>query len=233
MTVTLQRIIHKWTLSGQGDDGVDVNDGDVDHEDQHEFGSLANRPRGALDRRAAFLGNSQPYLLYFWEMLDKYQLLSTAFSELNQKMSAKNGGEGVPSAVNSWLNSDSDENKEWENEQWEFSDTGSSVASSARKKKSDTGSSVASSARKKKYSRGVFNPMIQSPVKMDERGVCHAICPPEVYRPNICVYLTYTSAAALTDSTGDIFNKFPFLSLKTASNLSNEGRNLIPAALLA
>ena len=126
-----------------------VNDGDVDHEDQHKFGSLANRPHGALDRRAAFLGNSQPYLLYFWEILDKYQLLSAAFSELNQKMSAKNGGEGVPSAVNSWLNSDSNKNEEWENEEWEFSDTGSSVASSARKKKSQNQSSAVRSSSKK------------------------------------------------------------------------------------
>ena len=145
MTVTLQRIIRRWTLSGQGDGGVDVNDGDIDHEDQHEFGSLANRPRGALDRRAAFLGNSQPYLLYFWEILDKYQLLSTAFSELNQKMSAKNGAEGVPSAVATWFNFDSDENEECE-----FSeDTGSSLASSATKKKSPNQSSAARSSSKK------------------------------------------------------------------------------------
>ncbi|MBZ5782347.1 hypothetical protein, partial [Klebsiella aerogenes] len=82
-----------------------------DHEDQHEFGSLANRLHGALDRRVAFLGNSQPYLLYFWEIIDKYQLLLTAFSELNQKMSAKNGGEGVPLAINSWLNFDCDKNE--------------------------------------------------------------------------------------------------------------------------
>jgi hypothetical protein len=150
MTVTLQRIIHKWTLSGQGDGGVDVNNGDVDHKDQHEFGSFANRPCGALDSRAAFLGNSQPYLLYFWEILDKYQLLSTAFSELNQKMSAKNGGEGVPMAINSsWLNFDCDKIEEWE-----FSDTCSSVASSARKKSSQNQSSTArllSSKKKAKY----------------------------------------------------------------------------------
>jgi hypothetical protein len=147
MIVTLQRIICRWTLSGQGDGGVDVNDGDVDHVDNNEFGSLANRPRGSLHRRAGFLGNSQPYLLYFWEMLDKYQLLSTAFSELNQKMSAKNDGEGVPSVINNSWNFDSNDDDEGE-----FSDTGSSLASSAKKQSSRKSDTSTRSAKKMKHS---------------------------------------------------------------------------------
>ena len=57
------------------DGGIDViydGDGLVDH----EFGQLTNRCRGALHTRAALLGTNQTYLLYFWEMLNKYQLLS-------------------------------------------------------------------------------------------------------------------------------------------------------------
>ncbi len=95
MTVSLQQIIQNWQCSGQGDGGIDIND----NEDE-EFGSLHNRPCGALNTRLAFLGNNPSYLLYLWEMLNKYQLLSTAFSELNNKMSAKNGGKGVPSVIN-------------------------------------------------------------------------------------------------------------------------------------
>ena len=101
MNVLLQRLIRNWERSGQGDGGIDViNDGDelVDH----EFGQLTNRSRGALHTRAAFLGTNQPYHLYFWEMLDKYQLLSTSFSELSSKMSSKNGGNGVPLAIKSY-----------------------------------------------------------------------------------------------------------------------------------
>jgi hypothetical protein len=48
-----------------------------------EFGQLKNCSCGALNTRAAFIGTYQPYLLYYWEMLDKYQLFSTSFSELN------------------------------------------------------------------------------------------------------------------------------------------------------
>jgi hypothetical protein len=78
MTVSLQQIIHNWQTSGQGDGGIDIDD-DV----EEEFGSLDNCPRGALNTRSAFLGNNLSYLLYLWEMLNQYQLLSTAFSELN------------------------------------------------------------------------------------------------------------------------------------------------------
>ena len=108
VAVSLQRIIQNCEPSGQGDSGIDIeNDGDKLCNGR-EFGVLTNRSHGALSTRAAFLENNQPYLLYFWEMLDKYQLLSTAFSELNQSMSAKNGGKGVPSVFNELGLSDSD-----------------------------------------------------------------------------------------------------------------------------
>ncbi len=76
MTVSLQRIIQNWQRSGQGDGGIDIDDNV-----EEEFGSLDNHLCGALNTRSAFLGNNPSYLLYLWEMLNKYQLLSTAFSE--------------------------------------------------------------------------------------------------------------------------------------------------------
>ena len=111
MNVLLQRLIRNWECSGQGDGGIDVIN-DCDKLVDHEFGQITNRSRGALHTRAAFLGTNQPYLLYFWEMLNKYQLLSTSFSELSSKISSKNGGKGVPSAINSYgedVDSDIDE----------------------------------------------------------------------------------------------------------------------------
>ena len=111
MNVLLQRLIRNWECSGQGDGGIDVIN-DCDKLVDHEFGQITNRSRGALHTRAAFLGTNQPYLLYFWEMLNKYQLLSTSFSELSSKISSKNGGKGVPSAINSYgkdIDSDIDE----------------------------------------------------------------------------------------------------------------------------
>jgi hypothetical protein len=80
-----------WERSGQGDGGIDVlNDGDelFDYKES-QFGQLKDCSRGALNTRAAFLGTNQPYLLYFWQMLDKYQLLSASFSELSSKISQR------------------------------------------------------------------------------------------------------------------------------------------------
>ena len=107
-----------------------VNDGDelFDYSIS-AFEQLTNRSRGALYTRAAFLGTNQPYLLYFWQMLDKYQLLSTSFSELSSKISSKNGGKGVPSAINSY-GEDVDSNVD----EIDFSDvTSSSIEASSRK----------------------------------------------------------------------------------------------------
>jgi hypothetical protein len=128
MTVSLQRIIQKWQLSGQGDGGIDIDD----NEDE-EFGLLDNRPRGALHTRLAFLGNNSSYLLYLWEILHKYQLLSTAFSELDKKMSAGNGGKGVPLVINNLVLFESDVDNEWD-----LSDTGSTLASSVKKQSSSS-----------------------------------------------------------------------------------------------
>jgi len=80
MNGNLVRIVRNWERSGQGDGGIDVeNDGDEDG----DFGQLSNHSHGALHTRSGFLGTNQPYLLYLWEMLNKYQLLCTAFTELD------------------------------------------------------------------------------------------------------------------------------------------------------
>ena len=148
MNVLLQRLIRNWECSGQGDGGIDVIN-DCDKLVDHEFGQITNRSRGALHTRAAFLGTNQPYLLYFWEMLNKYQLLSTSFSELSSKISSKNGGKGVPSAINSYgedIDSDIDE--------IDFSDVvSSSIEPSSRK--STRKDSSSHSSRKKPHTSSV------------------------------------------------------------------------------
>lgn len=133
MNVNLVRIVRNWERSGQGDGGIDVdNDGDKDG----DFGQLSNRSRGALCTRSGFLGTNQPYLLYLWEMLNKYQLLCTAFTELDKKMSSKNGGDGVPSVVNN--NSIDDEDNSFYCDSGDLSDTGSSSIVTSRKGKSSS-----------------------------------------------------------------------------------------------
>ena len=78
-------------------------------------------------------------------MLNKYQLLSTSFSELSSKISSKNGGKGVPSAINSYgedIDSDIDE--------IDFSDVvSSSIEASSRK---STRKDSSSSTKKSKHS---------------------------------------------------------------------------------
>ena len=96
MMVSLKRIVDKWERSGQGEGGIDVEI-DGDETTGFEFGSLKNRSRGALESRSSFINDSPPYLLYLWEILDKYQLLTDSFSALSKKMSSKNGGKGVKS----------------------------------------------------------------------------------------------------------------------------------------
>ena len=96
MMVSLKRIVDKWERSGQGEGGIDV-EMDGDETTGFEFGSLKNRSRGALESRSSFINDSPPYLLYLWEILDKYQLLTDSFSALSKKMSSKNGGKGVKS----------------------------------------------------------------------------------------------------------------------------------------
>jgi hypothetical protein len=138
MTASLQWIIQKWQLSGQGDGGIDIKD-DVDE----EFGSLDNHRRGALNTRSAFLCNNPSYLLYLWEMLHMYQLLSTAFSELDKKMSAKNGGKGVPLVINNLVLFESDVDNEWD-----LLDTGFTLASSQKKQSSSSRKSDSSTNKK-------------------------------------------------------------------------------------
>ena len=75
MLVSLKRIVDKWERSGQGEGGIDV-EMDGDETTGFEFGSLKNRSRGALESRSSFINDSPPYLLYLWEILDKYQLLT-------------------------------------------------------------------------------------------------------------------------------------------------------------
>jgi hypothetical protein len=109
MNVHLHCIFRNWKGSGQGGGGIDVdNDADKvsffgneveERVKKSEFRQLKNCCCGALNTRVAFLGTYQPYLLYYWEMLDKYQLFSTSFSELNRKILAKTGGKGVPLVI--------------------------------------------------------------------------------------------------------------------------------------
>ncbi len=95
-------MIGRWSLSGKGDKDLDVHTADKDM-----FGSL-HCSQGAFDRRANYLGTSQPYILYLWEYLDAHDLLKTFFQRLETKVAARNGGKGVPSIIRSDIATPSD-----------------------------------------------------------------------------------------------------------------------------
>ncbi len=100
MMVELSRVINNWEASGQGEGGVARVDGSVDEDEPiQQKGSLKDRPRAALDRRASFVDDSQTYILYLWSVLDKYDLLGTSLQQLDNDVAAGNGGRGVPSVI--------------------------------------------------------------------------------------------------------------------------------------
>jgi hypothetical protein len=97
LMVSLIRVIQNWGKSGQGDGGKDSEDEESD--DEIVFGSLQNRSSGALDQRYSFVEYSQMYLLYWWHMLDKHDLLGSSLQRLDDSVAASNGGEGVLSVI--------------------------------------------------------------------------------------------------------------------------------------
>ena len=99
MMVELGRIIRDWEKSGQGDGGLEDDANGDDDGDQDRNGALRNRSSGALGCRSNFIQFNQSYLLYLWHMLDKYDLLKTSLSLLDDSVCAGNGAFGVPSVI--------------------------------------------------------------------------------------------------------------------------------------
>jgi hypothetical protein len=103
MRCKLLTLIKNWEASGQGDGGMDreQDGGDDDQQEEEDeldsnaaanvdraFGSLAQRPARALDSRAAFLRGMPPYILYYWEVAESQQLLSSCLQRLSSHANA-------------------------------------------------------------------------------------------------------------------------------------------------
>jgi hypothetical protein len=105
-------IITDWERSGQGERGRHAGsdeEGDPDGNDyiiwdtnSARFGSLSTRTRSecALQSRAAFLCGKPSYLLYFWELADRHQLLQSALQRLDDDVGALDAS-STPSATSS------------------------------------------------------------------------------------------------------------------------------------
>ena len=63
------------------------------------MGGLQGRPARALDSRAAFLYGKPSYLMYFWEIADRHQLLQSSLQRLHESVGASDAST-APSVVN-------------------------------------------------------------------------------------------------------------------------------------
>jgi hypothetical protein len=113
MRSNLIRIINKWEQSGQVEGGRDPenydnnNNSTFDDDDSSTsshppdlrgqnvgtdtgriIGALTGRSARALQTRSAFLNGLPSYLLYFWEVVDKHQLLQTTLQRLDNSTGA-------------------------------------------------------------------------------------------------------------------------------------------------
>ena len=114
MQSDLLRIISRWEQSGQGEGGMDEVDDEnagislsctssvsEDNGGQYQHSSLARRPARALQTRAAFLNGRPSYLLYFWEVADRHQLLQSSLKCLSNGIAACDASCAVSTAPSS------------------------------------------------------------------------------------------------------------------------------------
>lgn len=72
-----------WEQSGQGDGGQICDDEEEEENENKESpcnlpvpGLLVHdRSHGVLNHQSAFVANNQSYILYYWELMDKHDLL--------------------------------------------------------------------------------------------------------------------------------------------------------------
>ncbi len=93
-----------WECSGQGGGGVDTsetkNDDGSNATAKIVFGSFANWMDCAHDLHKSFVSFNQTYLLYFWHMLEKHDLIKTLMQQLDYAVLAPNGATDVSSIIN-------------------------------------------------------------------------------------------------------------------------------------
>jgi hypothetical protein len=71
---------------------ADLNVGEINNNERSStapmFGSLRQRPARALDSRGAFLRGMPSYILYYWEVAESQQLLSSCLQRLSNQANA-------------------------------------------------------------------------------------------------------------------------------------------------
>jgi hypothetical protein len=90
VVLNLKRFITMWERSGQGEGGF-LHEEEEAQLGMNEFGSLAGRSENALSNRANFVGDNGKHFLYFWDLIDKYDLMKTCMQIIGSEFAASSG----------------------------------------------------------------------------------------------------------------------------------------------
>ena len=80
--------VHLYDPAGVDNETMLTCNPDQDSTAQDCIGVLEGRPARALQSQASFLNGRPPYLLYFWEVADKHQLLQSSLQRLSTSIGA-------------------------------------------------------------------------------------------------------------------------------------------------
>ncbi len=82
-------------------DGTDINNENGSNATKHTtFGTFANQMDHALNLQKSFVAYNQSYLLYFWHMLDKHNLMRLSMQRLDDSVSAGNKAANILCVIN-------------------------------------------------------------------------------------------------------------------------------------
>ena len=96
LCTNLIRVIQNWEQSGQGEGGHMESEGNNNEDNYHlrvplnvgsSFGQLAGRSNNALANRCNFIQGKVTYLLYFWKLAHRHQLLNSTVQRLSDDSS--------------------------------------------------------------------------------------------------------------------------------------------------
>jgi len=100
LRANLLRIIDNWSRSGQGEGGRSVPLGDEEPEEAPTgFGSLQEASEEALQNRRNFLQGRPPFILYYWELADRLDLLKTTCQKMSSAVGAADAGQAPSTFV--------------------------------------------------------------------------------------------------------------------------------------
>ena len=97
MMIALTRSIQHWERSGQGEGSQMHDEEKYQLHMPHKLESFSYHSWQALASRLSFFIYLEMYLLYFWDVADKFDLTHSCMQALKMGIASGDGGAGVPS----------------------------------------------------------------------------------------------------------------------------------------